>query len=1418
MHIQKCPVNRNPKESANIFSVLTFWWLKDIFKKGLNKTLTLDDIYEPLKFNQSENLGNLLEREWRREWEKLQDFEYVLEKDGNKKLNKDIKPSLYKALYRIFWRKYFLISGFLFVHTVILYTLQPILQGWIINYFNVSSTNSKTVTKEKVIIYCFGLVIDIIVSVCIFHHVYFKSQEIGMQIRIACSSLIYKKILRLSKTALMQTTNGGQILNILSNDMNRFDTVLIYLHYLWIGPIQLVVVTYIMWTMIGSSTFFGIACLLLVSFPIQGYFPVISKKLRASLAVLTDTRIQLINEFITGIQMIKMYGWEKPFSKFVITTRIAEMKKIRISSFIKVLALSMLIFTERMTLYFSMVSYALTNKTLNPEYTYVWTTFFNILQLTIVMFFLQALISWNETTITINRIEEFLLLDEVISNDQTSLMSSMSSKYEKKGDKNDIEYCRIILKKEEPVINVEPKKQPSIELIKVSSNWVSSKLPPTLCNISMKVDPGQLCILLGQVGSGKTALLNTLLKELPLGAGTIKILQNLPTKGDSHANLTNYFTDNKNIRFSYASQEPWLFGGTIKENILFGELYDNKRYTDVTRVCALNKDFQQLPQGDMTTVGERGIMLSGGQKARVSLARAIYKQADIYLLDDPLSAVDTKVAKHIFTKCIVQYLRDKTRILATHQLQFIKSADVIMALDHGTVKMKGNYNELMKNNDEFLKMVTRIKMERENNEIKEDTNENLFGYNRDSIRSRASIRSYNSSVVESVHGDYENADTNEQEELFLTKNIPWKLYVKYFRYGGSWLTLIIFVIISIVTQIITNATDYWVSYWTNLEVIRSSKNKTLIMNKQEEYRNTIQNTILSNFISLDNLGLLTTTSAIYIYTILIVICIITVLVRSIFFMQLCVIASRKIHNDSFNNLLQANMRFFHTNPSGRILNRFSKDMGAVDELLPKPMIEVIQISLVTLGIIIIEIIVNYWTIIPFIILGIFTYFIKIIYVRTVQSIKRYESICKSPIFCHVGTTLNGLSTIRSSGKATQDLLQKKFDYLQDKHTGTWYLLLAASALLGLVFDILISFVIAFICFYFVLVPTDNTLSGDVGLAISQALIIISMLQYGIKQSIEVIIQMTSVERIFQYMDLPKEKSLIITNPLPPTWPSQGRLILKNVSMRYSPNEPPVLKNLTVTIEAGWKVGIVGRTGAGKSSLISALFRLFSEGLEGEIIIDEKDTSTIDLQQLRSRISIIPQEPILFAASLRYNLDPFKQYDDIHLWDVLREVEFTDIGLNDQILSNGNNLSIGQKQLICLARSMLRKNRIIVLDEATANIDSQTDELIQRTLRTKFVDYTVLCVAHRLNTIIDSNRIIVMDGGEIAEFDHPYELLRNKPNGLFAQMVNNTGRIMSKNLLQQAEMAYRRDTKEHNLDDISTETELTINTNQEYISL
>ncbi|KAK2578495.1 hypothetical protein KPH14_002055 [Odynerus spinipes] len=1344
MNTEEKPTNKSPEESANIFSILFFWWTKDFFRKGVKGTLILEDIYDPLKSDESEGLAESLEREWYHELEKVKKVEYTLGEDGNKQSNKHIKPSLYNAILRVFWKRYFVISIFIFIHTVVLATWQPILQGWIIDYFNVTP-NSKHVTKEEAITYASCLILDIVLSIFICHHTNLRNQEVGMQIRIACSSLVYRKILRLSKATLTHATGAGTIINILSNDMSRFDTVTLYLHYIWIIPIQLVIMTYIMWRMIGVPTFVGILCLLLISFPSQGLFPIICKRLRASIASLTDKRVQLMNDFINGIQVIKMYAWEKPFSKFVSKTRKTEVHKIKISSFVRT---------------------------------------------------------------------EFLLLDEAITSDQPIMSKPKSNKQEKNGLKN----CSIILKRDESTTEAEAEKPASVELTRVSANWIPHTLPPTLCNISMKVEAGQLCILLGQVGAGKSALLHVLLKELPLGAGTMTIYQNSSTKIQSQMDQK-YVTDNPDIRISYASQETWLFSGTIRQNILFGQPYDKKRYMDVTRVCALNKDFQQLPQGDMSIVGERGVMLSGGQRARVNLARAVYKQAEIYLLDDPLSAVDAKVARHIFKKCIAEYLNGKTRILATHQLQFLKSANVIVALDHGTIRMKGSYNELLENNEEFVKMIIRIKTDREQIKRTEETKEKPFGYNRESIRSRMSIKSNDSSVMEPEFDDYKAADNDEQEEAMITGDISWKIYKKFFKHGGSWPTLVALATLMILGQIATSGNDYWVSYWTNLEVIRKVNNRSSIINNRDEYSTMINNTFFSSFLSLDEAGLLSTNSAIYVYTFCILSCIVFVLARSIFFVEVCMNASQHIHDTMFNNVLQANMRFFHMNPSGRILNRFSKDVGAMDELLPRPMIETIQIVLVVGGIICIEIITNYWILFPLIVLGACVLLVRRLYIITAQRIKRLEGVCKSPVFCHVSTTLNGLSTIRSCGKETRNLLRKEFDRLQDRHTGTWYLLLAASSVLGFLLDIFSCLFIAFITFYFILEHTDNTLGGDVGLAISQALIIINTLQHGVKQSVEMFTQMASVERIFQYTDLPKETFLTKANPAPSTWPSQGRLVLNNVSMRYNQNDQPVLKNLTITIEAGWKVGVVGRTGAGKSSLISALFRLFADGLEGEIKIDDIDTSTIDLQELRSRISIIPQEPILFAASLRYNLDPNNQYNDATLWDVLREVELTDIGLDQKIVTNGNNLSVGQRQLICLARAILRKNRVIVLDEATANIDSYTDELIQRTLRIKFADCTVLTIAHRLNTIIDSNRILVMDAGQIAEFGSPYELLNDKPTGLFSQMVKNTGRVMSKTLLQQAEIAYRQNSMQCNhelsLESLS-ENDVISCVNEEYI--
>ncbi|KMQ86379.1 multidrug resistance-associated protein 4-like protein [Lasius niger] len=452
-----------------------------------------------------------------------------------------------------------------------------------------------------------------------------------------------------------------------------------------------------------------------------------------------------------------------------------------------------------------------------------------------------------------------------------------------------------------------------------------------------------------------------------------------------------------------------------------------------------------------------------------------------------------------------------------------------------------------------------------------------------------------------------------------------------------------------------------------------------------------------------------------------------------------------------------------------------------------------------------ESILNRWMLIPIMILVILFFLVTKFYLGTAQSVKRLEGVTKSPLFSHINATLNGLPTIRSSGAGIEKMMRNKFDVLQDTHSGAWYQVLACGTVFGIVLDTITCLFIACLCYSFILISeTDSISGGDVGLAISQSLILTGGLQYGLKQIAETFSLMTAVERILQYTNLPIETTVTSDDPPPPTWPSQGQLMFKDVSMKYNKNDPFVLKNLNVSIEPGWKIGVVGRTGAGKSSLISALFRLFDEGLKGEIRIDGRDTSTVGLQELRSKISIIPQEPVLFSESLRYNLDPFNQYDDMRLWEVLRLVELNEITLDHNVLYGGHNFSVGQRQLICLARAILRNNRLLVLDEATANIDSHTDALIQDTIRSNFRDCTVITIAHRLNTIIDSDRIIVMENGFIVEFGYPYELLHDKPDGYFKQMVEKTGNQMAQNLLEQARKAYQKNKNNRNLD-LSTQS-------------
>ncbi|XP_046746881.1 ATP-binding cassette sub-family C member 4-like isoform X4 [Diprion similis] len=1347
---------KNLEERSNIFSRLILGWMLPIFLKGAGHNLTTEDLWDPLKSDESESLGDRLEKEWKKELIKAE-RKFLLIKNGQKQPKP--RPSLTWALIRVLWAPYAMQGVLVFINVMVLRILQPILQGWIIKCFN---HEEEQMARDEALLYAGYLVLVTFGIIFISRHNNLRCRQIGMCARVACCSLLYRKVLRLDQSA-MNNAIAGRVTNLMSNDVARLDFFPFYFQYVWLMPFQVILIGYVMWQSVGVASLAGILILIIYAIPFQGYVSNISAKLRSAIAVRTDKRVQFMSELISGIQVVKMYAWEKPFEFMVSQARTLEMKLIGNTTYLTGIRLSFMILLEEITLFSTLITFVLAGNTLTANATFVISALFNALQLTSANFSPQGIVLAGETAVSLERITDFLLLDEIKIPRKVELKSKYGTKY--------VEGMR-----DESLEN-----GIGIELVNVATNWVHGRLPPTLCNVSIDVRSQSLSVLVGSVGSGKSSLLHLMLGELKVGAGSLSFY--------TSKNGIKTSKDSGDVRISYASQDPWLFSASIRENILFGQPYDKTRYHEVTRVCALFKDFEQLPNGDSSFGGERGASLSGGQRARINLARAIYRDADVYLLDDPLSAVDTRVGRQLFEECIIGFLKGKTRILVTHQLQYLRQADTVVVLDHGNIKYRGSYEELDHTSTHLFACEKSDKSD-EDKKVKECDDV-------DTESKKAIPAGINADDRVTTNSESIRDPRDVTEEKVEKGVLSCQLLRGYFLAGSNLFSVIFIATVFVIGQVAMNGTNYWVSHWTNQEALRtklqshkSSANDTRYRNdtigRQQEIRSSSQSQWFDEF------GLLNVIPIIYIYAACVIGCMFFVSLRNMLFLRMCINASHNIHNEMFANLLQATMRFFNTNPSGRILNRFSKDVGTMDELLPTTMLESLQILLKMVGSFTMVAVVNPWMTIPIIIICGTIYMIALFYIKTAQDIKRFEGIAKSPVFSHVSLTLDGLTTIRSRGPSEQLLLRKKFDRLQDKHTGAWYLTVAGTTVLGLMLDTCLNIFTACVCFSLIFMDDGNFLGGSVGLAISQSLAMSGVAQYGMWQTAEVISQMTSVERILQYTNLPKEGPFTTEKPPAPTWPSDGGLIFKNVTMRYADNKPPVLKDLNVDINPGWKVGIVGRTGAGKSSLVSALFRLTGEGLDGAIELDGIDTKSVGLHELRPCISIIPQEPILFSATLRYNLDPFGKYSDTELWHSLREVELGNVvsSLDVPVAGGGANFSVGQRQLICLARAILKKNKLLVLDEATANIDRNTDKLIQNTIRRRFAECTVLTIAHRLNTVMDNDRVLVMGEGRILEYGHPHLLLRD-PNGYLSQMLQQTGTTVAHELAAIAERNYKR---------------------------
>ncbi|XP_033471881.1 ATP-binding cassette sub-family C member 4-like isoform X2 [Epinephelus lanceolatus] len=1259
-------------------------------------------MYSVLPEDQSETLGEELHRFW--------------DHEVRKATKEARRPNLSRVIIRCYGKSYAMAGLFIFLLEAIK-VVQPLLLGQIILYFENYDPDDQS-SLSMVYGYAAAMSLSTFALTLLQHIYYYHVLRTGMRMRVATCHMIYRKALGLSSKSMGQTTTG-QIVNLLSNDVNRFDEITLNLHYLWVGPLQAMVIIVLLWYEIGPSCLAGLAVIALMM-PVQTWFGKLFGIFRSKAVVLTDNRIRIMNEVVSGIRIIKMYAWEKPFSALVTQVRRTEIGQILKSSYLRGLNMASFFASSKIIVFMTFTVYVLLGNTITASAVFVTVSLYGTIKLTVTLFFPLAVEKLSETVVSIGRIEEFLLLEEI----------------ERKNSRLPLE---------------ERKENFDIEMEKLTCYWDKSLDTPSLQNISITVNSHKLLTIIGPVGAGKSSLLSAILGELPHDTGTLMV------KG----------------QLTYAAQQPWVFPGTVRSNILFGRELNLQKYERVVKACALKRDLELLPNGDLTLIGDRGATLSGGQKARVNLARAVYQDADVYLLDDPLSAVDAEVGKHLFEQCICGLLKNKTRILVTHQLHHLKAADQILVLKEGRIMAQGTYNELQSSG---LDIVSLQKISEEQERLSRSGDSD-----RQSLLSQRTIQSQSShsSLLppESSRVDQLPVETvyTMSEETRAEGNVRSQIYLKYFTAGCNPLVLMVIVLISVIAEVAYIVQDWWLVYWARAEYFNSTVSAVSIETRMNATHSG-QEFELKFYLGI--YAGLTAAAVVFGYT------------RSLLIFHGLVRSSQALHNSMFSAVIRTPVRFFDVNPIGRILNRFSKDISQMDSMLPITFVDFYQLFLQNIGVVAVAASVIPLILIPVIPLLFVFLYLRRFYLHTSRDVKRLESTTRSPVFSHLSSSLQGLGTIRAL--SAEERLKKAFDAHQDLHSEAWFLYLMTSRWFALHLDSICSIFITFTSFGCILLR-DGLKAGEVGLVLTYAVTLVGNFQWTVRQSAEVENMMTSVERVVEYTELESEAPWKTQKHPPPDWPSKGLVTFDKVNFSYGSDGQPALKDISATFQPNEKVGIVGRTGAGKSSLVSALFRLGEP--QGKICIDGVVTSEIGLHDLRQRMSIIPQDPVLFTDTVRKNLDPFKQHTDEDLWNALEEVQLKSVveelpgKLETVLAESGSNFSVGQRQLVCLARAILRKNRILVIDEATANVDPRTDELIQKTIREKFSECTVLTIAHRLNTIIDSDRILVLDSGTIQEFDRPFSLLQNKEGALY-KMVQQMGQAEAAALLESARQAQK----------------------------
>uniref|UniRef100_A0A3Q4IC03 ABC-type glutathione-S-conjugate transporter n=1 Tax=Neolamprologus brichardi TaxID=32507 RepID=A0A3Q4IC03_NEOBR len=789
---------------------------------------------------------------------------------------------------------------------------------------------------------------------------------------------------------------------------------------------------------------------------------------------------------------------------------------------------------------------------------------------------------------------------------------------------------------------------------------------------------------------------------------------------------------------AFVPQQAWIQNATLKDNILFGSPHEEEIFKKVIQACALALDLELLPGGDLTEIGEKGSNLSGGQKQRVSLARAVYSQADIYLLDDPLSAVDSHVGKHLFENVIGPngILKDKTRILVTHGIGFLPYVDEIVVLENGVISEVGSYENLRASGGTFSKFLDTYATEQNNQRNSETEDFELIpdgdyaqpdGALEDTVsltlEQENSIRRSqrnaecpfhffslfffcvrlrrNSSIKKSADEPQKGQKLIETETME-TGQVKFAVFLQYLRAMGWGYSAMVFLIYFIQNAALIGQ-NLWLSDWTSDSV--EYYNMT--------YPSWKRDTRVGVF------GALGVAQGLFVF------------LGTLLLANASIDASRILHSRLLNNILRVPMVFFYTSPIGRVINRFAKDIFTIDETIPNKLRSCLLCLMSVLGTIFVICMATPFFAIVIIPLALIYFFVQRFYIAASRQLRRLDSVSRSPIYSHFGETVSGLSVIRAYRH--QERFLKHNEVTIDENLKSIYLRIVSNRWLAIRLEFVGNLVVFFAAL-FAVISRDSIDSNVVGLSVSYALNVTQTLNWLVMTTSALETNIVAVERVNEYTQLKNEGDWVTDTRPPQMWPEAGRVQFENYKVRYRPELDLVLHGITCDIDSTEKIGIVGRTGAGKSSLTNCLFRII-EAAEGRILIDDVDIATIGLHDLRNRLTIIPQDPVLFSGSLRMNLDPFDKFSDEEIWRLLElshlksYVSGLQEGLQHEVAEGGENLSVGQRQLLCLARALLRKSRILILDEATAAVDLETDNLIQNTIRKEFSDCTVLTIAH-----------------------------------------------------------------------------------------